>query len=319
MKVFEIKNEFHQLKILNHGATIYEWLSFNDKISIVLNNYDMKTYEDSTKGYFGSTIGPVANRISHGQFTLNHTVYELPKNQMGKHTLHSGPSSFNTKYFEVVEHCEDKIKLKYMTKHLENGFPGDIEVYVTYALDGPSMTIHYVAQSNMDTILNITNHAHFNLGDINILEHELISHANCYVEVDNELIPTGKIVDIKPDDPLNFIEKKPLKDGILPMVNTQTKGIDHAFIFDEKLPKTLTLSYKNKALKIETSYPGYQMYTVNRKFEQLTKDGKDIPLYGAVAFECQIEPDAIKHPHFNSPILKANTPYHHYIKYTIYE
>lgn len=319
MRVYEIKNKYHQLKLLDHGATIYEWLSFSDKTSIVLNNQDMEIYKDSTKGFFGSTVGRVANRIGHGRFTLNDVVYDLPKNQKGLHTLHGGPMSFNTKTFEVVEHTDSLIKFRYFSEHLENGFPGDLIVYVTYLLDGPSLTLSYDASSNMDTILNLTNHAHFNLGASDILEHELVMHADRYLEIDDDLIPTGKIMMMQADEPLNFIHKKQLKEGILPLAGSITNGIDHAYLFKKDLPKELTLSYKSKSLKIETSYPGLQVYTMNRKMSQLTKDGKDIPLYAAVAFECQIEPDAINHPNFNSSVLKAGEKYHHYIKYTVNE
>jgi len=319
MKIFEIKNDYHQLKLLDHGATIYEWLCFSDKTSIVLNNQDMNIYKESTKGYFGSTIGRVANRIKNGQFTLNNKVYELPKNFLNKHTLHGGPFSFNTKYFDVIEHTPDMIQFKYVSLDMENGFPGEVEITITYKLDGPSLVMSYDAVSTKDTLLNLTNHAHFNLGDETILEHRLFSNADRYLEIDNELIPTGNVIDITCDNPLYFNVGKTLKEGILPLKDSLTKGIDHAFLFDNNKPKELVLSFKHKSLKIETSYPGTQIYTVNRKFDQLTKDGKDIPLYGAIAFECQIEPDAINHPNFNSPILKANEPYHHFIKYTTYE
>ncbi|WP_025724458.1 aldose epimerase family protein [Acholeplasma granularum] len=318
MKIYEIKNDYHQLKLLEHGATIYEWLCFSNKTSIVLNNQDMNIYKDSTKGYFGSTIGRVANRIKNGKFKLNDTDYQLPLNYLNKHTLHGGPLSFNTKTFEVVEHNDLSIKFKYISNHLENNFPGDLIVYVTYTLENESMIMSYDAISNQDTIVNLTNHAHFNLGDETILEHELQMNADRYLEVDSELIPTGKIV--KMDiEPLNFITKKKLKEGIIPLQTAQTKGIDHAYLFHNDLPRELTLSFKNRQLKIETSYPGLQVYTVNRKFEQLTKDGKDIPLHGAVAFECQIEPDAINHENFNSVILRKDEKYHHFIKYTIKE
>lgn len=319
MKIFEIKNDYHQLKLLDHGATIYEWLCFSDMTSIVLNNQDMNIYKESTKGYFGSTIGRVANRIKNGQFTLNDKIYDLPKNFLNKHTLHGGPLSFNTKYFDVVTHTSDMIQFKYVSSDMENGFPGEVEVKVTYKLDGPSMIMSYDAVSNKDTLLNLTNHAHFNLGDETILEHSLLLNTNRYLEIDNELIPTGKIIEIHSGDILDFQRGKLLKEGILPLKDSLTKGIDHAFLFDNQKSRELLLSYKHKSLKVETSYPGLQIYTVNRKFDQLTKNGKDIPIYGAVAFECQIEPDAINNPNFNSPILKANTSYHHFIKYTINE
>ncbi|CDR31243.1 Aldose 1-epimerase [Acholeplasma oculi] len=318
MHVYEIKNEFQILRLLDHGATIYEWLCFSDKTSIMLNNQDLEIYKDSSRGYFGSTVGRVANRIANASFKINGETYNIPKNNLDKHNLHSGPNAINTVYFDVVSHEPTKIVFKTVSPDMHNGFPGEVTLYVTYELIGKQMKISYDATSTRDTILNITNHGHFNLGDHTILEHELVTTANRILDVDHELIPTGKLIELT-NHPLDFRTKKPLKDGILPLKDTFTKGIDHAFLFEEGKKRIIELSFKHKKLTIETSYPGFQVYTMNRLFSQKTKDGLDIPVYGGVAFECQIEPDAINHPNFNSSILRKGETYQHFILYTVEE
>lgn len=318
MRIFEIKNEYHYLRLLDHGATIFEWLCFSDKTSIILNNDDFEVYKDSTKGYFGSTIGRVANRIKDGTFLLNDVTYNLPKNYINKHHIHGNPEGFNTKIFDVIYHDNHKIVFRHISPDMHNGFPGEIKLDVTYELIDKTMKMSYEATSSKDTILNITNHMHFNLGDETILDHFLEMSADRYLEIDDELIPTGKVLSVS-NTPLDFSVKKSLKDGILPLKDTITKGIDHAYIFKNESHKYIKLSFKNKLLEIKTSYPGTQVYTVNRKFTQKRLGGADIPLYGGVAFECQLDPDGIHHENFNSMILKKDQRYQHYISYTISE
>lgn len=316
MRFFEIENKYQKLRLIAHGATIYEWLAFSDKTSIMMNNDDLNVYKDSKAGYFGSTIGRVANRIKDAKFILDDITYQLPKNFLDKHNLHGGSFGFNLKVFDVVEHTKTKIKFKTVSPDLENGFPGEVTLYVTYELLDNQMLMHYEATTTKPTILNITNHGHFNLGDETILNHKLKINADRYLKVDQELIPTGDILSVK-DTPLDFMEEIKLEDVINQLKDYPTKGIDHAFLFEDK--GLIELSYKNKKLKIETSYPGTQVYSMNRKFIQKRVGGFDIPLYAGIAFECQFEPDAINHHNFNQTILRPNQKYDHFIKYTLTE
>src|SRR5690606_18459206 len=318
MHIYEIKNDFQLISLLDHGATIYEWSAYSDKTSIMLNNHKLEDYLDSGKGYFGSTVGRVANRTKNATFNIGNKTYELHKNDFNKNNLHSGPEGFNVKKFDVVDHTETKIVFKYISPDMEMGFPGEVTLYVTYELNGNNLKLSYNATTTKDTILNITNHGYFNLGDKDVLNHQLFINANHILEVDKELIPTGKFLNSK-QTPLDFTKERVIGESIKLLNRQNVRGLDHAFIFNGESNPQVVLKYKNKKLSIDTSYPAVQVYSCNHKFKQLTKDLKEIPIYGAIAIECQIEPDAINNPNFNNVILKKGQAYHHYISYTLTE
>ncbi|MBN3490749.1 galactose mutarotase [Acholeplasma equirhinis] len=318
MRIYEIKNSYQHIRLIDHGATIYEWLAFSDKTSIMLNNHDLEVYRDSKAGYFGSTVGRVANRIKNASFKLNGKTYELAKNNLDKHNLHGGPDGFNIRIFDVIEQTDTKIKFKYISPNMEMGFPGEVTLYITYELHGPKMVLTYDAESSEDTILNLTNHGHFNLGDRDILGHRLLMDADRILEVDSELIPTGKIIPVK-DTPYDFQKETYIGEQIKKLNDMNIIGIDNTYLFSKIKNPKIELSFGTKKLTIETSYPGFQVYSVNRKFKQLTKDLKDIPLYGGIAFECQYEPDAINHENFSDVILRKGKKYHQFISYTLEE
>lgn len=318
MRIYEIKNEYQTLRLLDLGAAIFEWLAFSDKTSIVLNNEDMDVYKNSGAGYFGATVGRVANRIKNGSFKLNGETYQLAQNNLKKNHLHGGINGFNLKTFDVIEHTDTKIIFKTVSPDLEEGYPGTLVLYVTYEIHENQMQITYDAVTNKDTIVNITNHSHFNLGAKTILEHDLEMNADRYLPTDALLIPTGEIAKTE-GTVLDFTTKRQLGPSILSLVKTPYLGIDHAFLFDQKQEPRIELSYKNRRLVIHTSYPGTQVYTMNHPRAQLRKGGTQVELHEAVAFECQFEPDAINHPNFSNTVLKPNEVYHHYIAYTLIE
>lgn len=318
MNIVVIKNKFHEIKLLDFGATIYEWIAFSDKTSIVMNNNDLNDYKIPSNGYFGATIGRVANRINNAQFSLDGITYNLEKNNSNKHNLHGGFNGFNLHKFEIVEKSETKVIFKMISDDMDSGFPGRVELYVTYELIDNVMLLSYKATTDKPTIINITNHAHFNLGDKNLLEHNLEINADRILDVDNELIPTGNYNKLD-YSLLDFRKSKTMKDVLLPLENSLTNGLDHFYMFQEKNRGYVNLSFKNKNLKVETSYPGLQIYTMNQKFPQKALGGKDIPLWAAVALECQFEPDAINHRNFSNTILRPGKVYQNFIKYTLTE
>jgi aldose 1-epimerase len=317
MRIYEIKNEYQTIRLLDLGATIIEWLAFSDKISIVMNNDDLNVYKDSSAGYFGATVGRVANRIKNATFELNNQTYYLAKNNHKINHLHGGIQGFNLKKYEVIEHSDTKIIFKTVSPDMEEGYPGTLTLYVTYELHGKRMQITYDATTTKDTIVNITNHSHFNLGDKDILNHELLMHSDRYLETDELLIPTGVIKSVQ-DTSLDFRVSKVLGPSIMELSKSPALGIDHAFLFEQKKPQ-IKLSFKNRELLIETSYPGTQIYTMNHPRKQLKKGGTPVKLYEAIAFECQFEPDAIHHNNFSNTVLKPNEVYHQYISYTLNE
>ena len=163
--------------------------------------------------YFGAIVGRYANRIDNGKFTINNMDYNLPINNNGT-SLHGGIKGFDKVNWDVVSYDSEKkryIKLNYLSKDLEEGYPGNLNIYVTYSLsDDNELTVEYEAESDKATVLNLTQHTYFNLsgessGDI--LNHELELDADSFLPVNEKIIPTGEIKNVG-DTPFDFREKK---------------------------------------------------------------------------------------------------------------
>lgn len=318
MKLIEIENEFQKITLLSLGATIYKWETFSDKRNIVISNENLEDYKVAKNGFLSSTVGRVANRIKDGKFTLNNIDYQLDRNFHGNNHGHGGSNGLFKQEFSVIEHSKEKVVFKYLDKHNENGYPGNLEVLVTYELMGNQMILTYDATTDQDTIVNITNHSYFNLSNEDtILNHNIKVSANSILETDNDLVPTGKINDVE-NTAFDLRKTVLLKDVIFDKaVKDKTNGLDHPFVFNNDL-KEVVLSYGNKRLTIETTYPGLQIYSGNNRLDQPLLNRKFEYHFG-IAFEPQYEPDAINHSNFNSIILRKDDKYHEKIIYRIDE
>lgn len=315
MQIFKLQNEFQTLEILNYGATIYRWFAFTDKKNIVISNLELNDYLNPGNGALGSTVGRVANRIKDGKFTLNNKNYELEKNFVTNHG-HGGSNGFLNQEFLLVDKTDTKLVLKYNEPSSLNNYPGNLEVFIIYELNGPEMSINYFAKSDEDTICNITNHTYFNISDeTNVLNHKIKSNAFKTLEVDELTVPTGKIINNK-DGLLDLNKNLSIKEiNDSPVLNI-TSGLDTYFLFEDE--HILYLNSNEKTIKIETSYPGFQLYTMQFKLKQ---DFIDSPWekYRGIAIETQFEPDAINHNNFSNIILRKDKEYNHFIKYTLIE
>ena len=319
MKKITLKNEFQTLTILTTGATIHEWRCFGDQRNIVISNEDLNVYKMINMGYFNQTIGRATNRIKDGKFSLNGKDYQLAKNFSGGNHGHGGPTGFSIREFEIVNVSETKVQLKYVSAHMEEGYPGELTLYVTYELMADKFKITFDATTSEDTIVNITNHAHFNLSkEDTILNHEVLVTADHTLEYNDYLITTGKYNPVK-NTPFDLNTFKKLSDVILKdEVQHMTLGLDHAYLFKNDMRK-VHLKYKDKNLVIETSYPGVQIYSMNYPVTQKLLDGRVFEQYTGIAFEPQFEPNGINIPHFNQPILRKGEQYHQEILYHIFE
>ncbi|WP_025725301.1 aldose epimerase family protein [Acholeplasma granularum] len=318
MEIIKLKNDFQELTILTTGATIHEWICFKEKINILISNEDLSNYQITGKGFLNQTIGRVANRIKDGKFTLNNKTYQLARNFDGGHHGHGGPTGFYLREFEIIEKTNHKVKLKYVSKHLEEGYPGTVTLFVTYEIKDIEMIITYDATTSLDTIMSITNHAHFNLStEDTILNHEVLISSNKVLVIDQYLVPTGNYIHVENTsfDLRNF---KKLKEVLSSKeVLNITNGLDHAYIFGKD--KKVHLKYKNRNLIIKTTYPGVQVYSMNHNLSQKLLNNRIFKKHAGIAFEPQYEPNAINIPHFNQPILKSNEKYHHQIIYKVFE
>lgn len=309
-----------QIDVTDFGANIVRILvpdkkgNFQD---VVLGYDNPAQYEVNTPGY-GSFIGRHANRIGSAKFELNGKTYTLEKND-GNNNLHSGSKSYNKYMYDVEIYDEDdetQIEFSRFSEDMEQGFPGNLEVSVSYTLtDDNELVIEYYAMSDKDTIINFTNHSYFNLAGHNsgnILNHKIMIDADKFTPTDDELIPTGELRDVE-GTPMDFRVLKSIgldiEKDYIPL--KQAGGYDHNYVLKttrEEASKVAELyeEHSGRLMEVFTDMPGLQLYTGN--FIDGKEKGKDKYIYNkrdGVCFETQYFPNSCNISEFPSCILKA--------------
>lgn len=318
-----------------YGATItsIKVPDKNGNLKDITQGYNSVTpYEKAPVGHAGGTIGPCANKINNGTFKINDKEYQLECNKdNGKTHSHGGSDGFDTKNWQT-EILKDGIKFTYTKKDMESGYPGNVTASVTYQLDNNNkLHIKYHAETDQDTLINMTNHTYFNLdGAENTEENSVLDHIvelpnSSRYTVNNELaVPTGELASVK-DTPFDFKKAKKIKD----VINQQSKqleigsGFDQNYCIDDYDGKTLRKIARVKSehtgitLKVSTNLPGFQFYTANhlgKKSQPEGKDGKKYEKRSAFCIEPQFYPDAIN-TFKEKPILKKGETYDREIIY----
>ena len=289
--------------ILTLGGTIQKFVK--DGIDICLG-YDTLDEYVNGKGYFGALIGRVGNRIGNARFTLNGKEYTLCSNN-GKHNIHGGAVGFDKKIWNADVQGAALV-LSCFSPDGEEGFPGNLQVEVTYTLgEDDSLRIDYKAIPDQDTLVNMTNHAYFNLnGGGSILEHTLWLDSEGYTAPDSDNIPTGEIAPLA-GTPMDFRAPKALGTEILDM---PAKCYDHNFCLNGSgLRKTAELKGEKLTMEMETTEPGVQIYCANVGSPKAGKNGAQYQGYCFVCLEAQGYPDAINHENFPSVVVKAGETY----------
>ena len=288
-----------------------------NKFEDVILGYDDFNQCLEAPGYFNSIIGRVGNRISNSKFTLNNNVYKLFNNN-GENHLHGGNEGFNKKIWSINYLKKNKkeiiCELGYVSKNLEEGYPGSLNCKVTYTLNNNNeFIISNSAISDADTIVNITNHNYWNFhghGDHykNIADHTVKIFSSSICENNEQSIPTGKIIPVE-NTKFDFINKKKITQDFL-----DKGGVDNNYEVgsDNKL-REVAVAYSNitrMGVTYLSDQPGNQFYTGNNMTDKY--DGKNNRKYGlqyGFCFEPQLPPNGINQEKFKSPILKANEKY----------
>jgi len=322
--LYILKNAKHaQAAFTNYGGRLVSLL-IPDKAGkltdVVVGFNSVKAYETSTEPYFGATIGRYGNRIARGRFNLNSESYTLTVNN-GQHTLHGGKKGYQYVVWDAKQLNGHTLELKYLSKDMEEGFPGNLAVKVTYTLtDNNELKMDYLATTDKPTVVNLTNHAFFNLngeGSGEILKHQLQIYADGYTPVDSTLIPTGKIEKVA-GTPFDF--SKPTTIGA--RINDKNeqlnygKGYDHNYV----LNKTKAMGMLHAAtvkgdksgivMDIYTTEPGLQFYSGNVMQSKNTfKGGRKDDFRTALALETQHFPDSPNQAAFPSTVLHPGQTY----------
>ncbi|WEK35666.1 MAG: galactose mutarotase [Candidatus Pseudobacter hemicellulosilyticus] len=284
---------------------------FGSSQNIIAGLPDPAAYE-ADDYYLGCVVGRYANRIGEGRFVLEGKTYQLPINN-APHHLHGGEEGLHTKIWAVKEQVETAdrslVVFEYLSPDGEGGYPGNLQLRVSYELSNNRLRITYEASTDKATPLNLTNHSYFNLSGFaepTIHRHLLRIHANRYTEKGPSNLPTGKLLPVQ-GTPLDFSSLHPVGDHIDALV--EDRGYDHNYVLENagelQLAAELLEPGSGRTLKVYTDRPGIQLYTAN--WWDGTVTGEQGVLYGkhaALALETQAWPDSVNQPAFPGTILR---------------
>jgi aldose 1-epimerase len=310
---------------MTYGATLTE-LHVPDKDGkrgdVVLGFDSLAPYLKGVP-YFGATVGRVGNRIAKGKFTLDGKEYTLAVNN-GPNSLHGGLKGFDKQVWtaEPIKSADGPaVKFTYHSPDGEEGYPGNLDVTVVYTLTNKNgLRIDYTATTDKNTPVNLTNHSYFNLaGHGNVLGTEMVINADRYLPVDDTLIPTGALADVK-GTPLDFTTPHPIG-AHLNELSGDPKGYDHCYVINGD-GHSLTLAARayepttGRVLEMYTTEPGVQFYTGNFLDGTLTGMGGFVyKQHDAFCLEAEHFPDSVNHPSFPSTILHPGETYHQRTEY----
>jgi aldose 1-epimerase len=303
------------IRLTNYGAKI-TWIEVPDKNGKKDNiTFGYDTFDGMINGdmSFGSVVGRYANRIAKGKFTLDGVEYTLPVNN-GPNTLHGGPAGWHSVVWntEVLKDSETPaVKFTYESPDMEQGFPGKVNAEVIYTwTDKNEIIMNYTCTTDKKTVVNITNHAYFNLhgaGNGDILDHELVLKASAFTPVDSVMIPTGEIRPVA-GTPFDFTSPHKIGERIGENYDQLIlgKGYDHNYILDNKEEVDVTVyePVSGRMLEVITDQPGMQLYTGNfLDGKNIGHGGKSLKFRSGFCLESGHYPDSPNHPDFPTTVL----------------
>ncbi|WP_100614170.1 aldose epimerase family protein [Confluentibacter citreus] len=323
---FILKNEKGmEISVITYGGIITSWTAPDkngEYKDIVLGFDSIQKYQMPGVPYFGALIGRFGNRIANAKFSLDGTEYTLAAND-GKNHLHGGVKGFDKVVWtasEVLTDSTASLVLTYLSKDMEEGYPGNLETKVTYTLNNDNnLDVVYEATTDKKTVVNLTQHSYFNLsGDFSkpILDHEVTINADKLVPVDATLIPTGQLTDVT-NTPFDFRQAKTIGKDI-DVKDEQLKrggGYDHCWALNNqnegmRLAATAYHPESGRVMEVLTDEPGIQLYTGNFLDGTLpSKQGGTYAHRTGFCLETQHYPDSPNQKDFPSVILSPGENY----------
>lgn len=298
-----LTNELGMSVVLsNYGAAIYDiTLKMKDGTlrPVTVHPIDDEAF-DTSPGYFGKTIGRNAGRLKDGRCIINGQTYQVKESQP-KNGLHGGSLGLSYAEFKAAPYSNSNGKgmiFSYLSKHLIDGFPGNLHVFVTYFLykSENKLEIRYEAKSDADTICNLTNHVYFNLdGGGSIRDHSLMISANEYISVDKSILPIARK---KVDEVMDFSKAKKIGTHLDSSdLISVSGGYDHPFLINKKSVQepnvTLTSANQDVILNLYTTYPSLVFYSGNYPTSEVMNTTEKLNVHEALTLEPQYVPDAM--------------------------
>lgn len=310
-----------EIKCVEYGCIITDIIvqdKLRNKENVVLGFDTLEEYEKHSP-YFGAVCGRVAGRITKGTFQLDRKTYNLAKNN-GENHLHGGTQGFDKRVWDsTAKEKDDELSVEFsrVSEHGEEGYPGNVSIKVIYTLtNNNEFTITYEAMTDEDTLLNLTNHTYFNLSGNakrDILDHRLQLNSFHFVELTEELVPSGDYLTVE-NTPFDFRKGKRLAEGVTsdhPQNILAGDGYDHPFLINKNHCGEIVLTDEESGryLIIETDQPCVVVYNGTQLQDDYYIRGVQSKKYLGMCLETQGLPDAINHPHFPSVVLKKGEKY----------
>ena len=301
------------LTVLDYGATVQSLFIPNRDggLTDVVLGYDSAVEYETNGDYLGATIGRVGNRIANAEFSLNGKIYRLAKND-GENHLHGGRKGFDSRFWKMAAQGDSLLCWR-TSPDGEEGYPGTLEVRVCFTLtEDNRLRIVYDADTDADTLVNLTNHSYFNLnGSGSVLGHGLQLFAERFAENGKGCLPTGKLLWVE-NTPFDFRTEKTIGAEI-GAEDEQLKlagGYDHNYVLCGKKAAVLYGPETGIEMTVETDLPGMQLYSGNFLTDRKGKNGSTIHRRDAACFETQLYPNAMNCYGFPSPVLRAGAHLH---------
>ena len=326
-------------RIADLGGTITE-LHVPDRhgnLADVVLGLDTVEQYDSETAYFGALIGRYANRIARGRFSLDGDTHVLATNDHGRHHLHGGTRGWDWRVWNATPTDTDDgpaLRLTYTSPDGEEGYPGRVEVAVTYTLTrDDALRIDYAATTDAATPINLTNHSYFNLAGASsgrtVLDHVLRVDADRYTPSDEAMIPTGELSPVA-GTPFDFRAPKPVGRDLPPATGDAASaggpggggpggdgpgGYDDNYALDggrteaPRVVARLSEPTTGRVMEVLTTEPGLQVYTGNQLAGERGKSGATYQKHAGLCLECQHFPDSPNRPSFPNAVLRPGETY----------
>ena len=319
VELLTLNNGVLACEVISYGASIralYTPDRNGKRVDVVLGYEDLTEYLKEG-GHLGAVVGRYANRIAGGHFSLDGKDYTLFRNN-GPNHLHGGKQGFSKRVWKVESVGENEAVLSMDSPDMDAGYPGHLTARITYRLEGNALVLDYQADTDRNTVCNLTNHAYFNLSGQEsgeVLGQEISLNCSKYTPADRTGIPTGEVADVE-GTPMDLRRPTLLGAHIRDEFQqiAQFGGYDHNFIIDGQ-PGTLRPAARAKSyvtgivMEVETDQPAVQLYTANSLSVRPGKEGASYSAFHAFCLETQNYPDAPNRPEFPSAVLAPGKPY----------